>query len=68
MKKITQEFIAKSESEILKEVVDMKNNIAKLEIENKVREPKDTNEVVKLKKRVAVAKTILRQKELGITK
>lgn len=52
----------KSVKELQKEVLDLQNEIAKLKLENKINVPKDTNMLVKRKKRIAVLLTVINEK------
>ena len=66
MKKITKEYINKTVEEMKKEVESLHKEIAKLEIERMAKPQKDSNMIHKMKKRLAVILTVIRQKELGI--
>lgn len=66
MKKVTKECINKTVEELKKEVESLHRDIAKFEIEKKAKPQKDTNMIFKMKKRLAVIMTVIRQKELGI--
>jgi len=66
MKKITKEYTNKTVEELKKEVESMHKEIAKLEIEKRAKPQKDSNMLFKMKKRLAVILTMMRQKELGI--
>lgn len=66
MKKITKEYINKTVEEMKKEVESLHKEIAKLEIEKKAKPQKDSNMIFKMKKRLAVILTVIRQKELGV--
>lgn len=68
MKKLTQEYTSKSQEELKKQIEDLNMQIAKLEIEKKAKPAKDTNAIHKLRKRIAVIRTVIRQQELGILK
>ncbi|MFQ5452075.1 MAG: 50S ribosomal protein L29 [Candidatus Paceibacterota bacterium] len=63
-KNITIELRKKSSSELTKEAVRLRREIAERQLEFTVNPPKDLNEISKLKKRLAVALTILRELEL----
>ncbi|QQS43957.1 50S ribosomal protein L29 [Candidatus Roizmanbacteria bacterium] len=66
MKKVTKEYINKTAEELKKEVESLHKEIARLEIERKAKPQKDSNMIFKMKKRLAVVLTLIRQKELGI--
>ncbi|KKQ38313.1 MAG: hypothetical protein US54_C0012G0010 [Candidatus Roizmanbacteria bacterium GW2011_GWA2_37_7] len=64
MKKITKELINKSITDLVQEAATIRKDIAKKMIERKVKSEKNTNTIKTLKKRLAAALTIVRQKEL----
>lgn len=68
MKKAAKELRAKSVEELAKEVQTLRSEIAKLTIEERIKPQKDTNLLFKKKKRLAVALTMISQKNLGINK
>ena len=68
MKKAAKELRAKSVEELAKEVQTLRSEIAKMTIEKNVKVEKDTNLLHKKKKRLAVALTMISQKNLGINK
>lgn len=68
MKKLTKEYTEKSVADMNKEIAEVSKNMARMKIEAKVKPNKDTNAMQKMKKRIAVMKTVIRQKELGIQK
>ncbi|MBP9691218.1 50S ribosomal protein L29 [Candidatus Woesebacteria bacterium] len=68
MKKLTKEYSAKTSVELKKEIDVIRLEMAKLEIEKTVKPGKDSNAIQKMKKRIAVMQTIIRQQELGIQK
>ncbi len=63
MKKITQEFRAKSLKDLEKEVFNLREEIGKSRLESKVREQKNTNLIHKKKKKLAVILTIISEKK-----
>ncbi|MCX7880908.1 MAG: 50S ribosomal protein L29 [Patescibacteria group bacterium] len=63
MKKVVKEWQKKSIKEIENEINKIREEIAKLRIEMKVNPPKDTNILIKKRKNLAVALTILTQKK-----
>ena len=62
MKKVTKDLSGKSIEELLKEVAFLKENIAKLFSTRKAKPEKDTNSILKKQKRLAVALTLVTQK------
>ena len=68
MKKITKELQAKSIQELMKDAQSLHSEIAKLQVERKVKPEKDTNLITKKKKRLAVVLTLKGQKELEVQK
>lgn len=65
MKKITKELIHKSVEELKKDSQSIRQDIAKLMVERKVKPDKNSNTIKLLKKRLAVILTIAHQKELS---
>ncbi len=67
MKKITKELTGKSVDELKKEARTLKEEIARLQLEMKANPPaggvKDTNLLVKKRKRLAVILTLISQKQ-----
>lgn len=63
MKKIAQELRQKAVKELQKEADQMRSEMAKLSLEFKTNMPKDTNTIVKKRKRLAVLLTILGEKQ-----
>jgi ribosomal protein L29 len=68
MKKAAKELRTKSIEELSKEVQNLRTEIAKMSIEKPVKPEKDTNLLHRKKKRLAVALTMITQKNLGINK
>ncbi len=66
MNKLTKELVEKSEKVLAKEIMELRKEIAKLILEQKVNPQKDTNVIAKKKKRLAVMLTVLRLKELEV--
>ncbi len=64
MKKVTKDLAGKSIEELLKEVASLKESIAKLLSTRKAKPEKDTNAISKKQKRLAVALTLITQKNL----
>lgn len=64
MKKVTQDLAGKSIEELKKEAAVLKADIARLFSTRKAKPEKDTNAVVKKQKRLAVALTLITQKQL----
>lgn len=60
--------MAKTVKEIQAEIGTIRYDLAKLEIEKKVKPAKDTNTRHKMRKQIAVMLTVIKQKELGIQK
>lgn len=63
MKKLTKEVTDKSIQELTKEAQKIREEIAKLMVEQKVKPQKDTNFIAKKKKQLAVILTILQGKK-----
>lgn len=63
MKTIVKELRQKSVQEILKEINKLRQEIAKLRLENKTNPSKDTNLLFKKRKKLAIMLTILKEKE-----
>lgn len=63
MKKIVAELKQKTVKELLKEVENLRREIAKLKIENKTTPQKDTNLLMKKRKKLAVLLTIIKEKK-----
>lgn len=68
MKKTVTELQVKSVQELEKEAQTLRDEIAKLTIESKVKPEKNTNLSFNKKRRLAVILTLVTQKNLGITK
>lgn len=64
MKKITKEYKNKTIKELEKEKEILSREIAKLKIEMKNNPPKDTNLIIKKRKKLAVLLTILTEKKM----
>lgn len=67
MKKITKELLGKTIEELQKEARVIREEVAKLQVESKVKPQKDTNTIPKKIKKLAVILTVISEKELGIT-
>lgn len=65
MKKTFKEFEDKSPSTLEKESVDLRKEIATMILNIQVNPQKDTNTLVKKKKRLAVLLTVMRQKQMA---
>lgn len=63
MKKVINELKQKTIKELEQEVNNLRQEIAKLKIETKVNPPKDTNFLVKKRKKLAQLLTILTEKK-----
>lgn len=63
MKKTIKELRQKTISELEKEVITLKKEVTKLKIEAKVNPPKDTNLLLKKRKRFAQILTVLGEKK-----
>jgi len=63
MKKEVKELKQKTIKEIEKEIINLRQEIAKLKIETKVNPPKDTNLLRKKKKKLARLLTVLTKKK-----
>lgn len=63
MKKLTKELSGKSIKELAKQMETLRQEIAKLTLNEKVNPAKDTNTIPKKKKQLAVLLTILSQKK-----
>lgn len=61
MKKIRSEFKGKSEKDLNKEAMRVREEIARLKLELKVSPQKDTNLIFKKRKRLAVILTLLKE-------
>lgn len=66
MKKVAKELRAKTVEELEKEAQTLRAEIAKMNIEQKVKVEKDSNLLHKKKKRLAVVLTLITQNNLGI--
>ncbi len=66
MKKTTKDLIGKSVEELEKEVQTLRADYAKMISYRKIKPEKDTNLIVKKQKRLAVALTLITQKNLGV--
>ncbi len=62
MKKLTSELRGRSVNELEKEAQKLREEIAKLKLETKVNAQKDTNVLIKKKKKLAVVLTFLTEK------
>ncbi len=62
MKKTTNELKNKTVVELNQEVQTLKEELSRLQLESKVKPPKDTNSLMKKKKRLAVTLTMLTEK------
>ncbi|OGK09878.1 50S ribosomal protein L29 [Candidatus Roizmanbacteria bacterium RIFCSPHIGHO2_01_FULL_35_10] len=62
MKKVSSEFKGKSVSDLEKEERKIREEVAKLKLENKVNPPKDSNIIFKKRKRLAVILTLLNER------
>lgn len=60
-----RELRGKSLEELRKQIEDLRVDIAKTKVELKANPPKDTNMMMKKRKRLARILTIIREKELG---
>lgn len=60
-----RELRGKSLKELKKQTEDLRVDIAKTKVELKTNPPKDTNVMMKKRKRLARILTIIREKELG---
>ena len=63
MRKLTAELKEKSKQHLEKEVQKLREELAKLRLEHNVNPPKDTNILLKKRKRLAVVLTILGEKK-----
>lgn len=63
MKKLVKDYINKTIKEIDNELRILREEIARLKLESKVNPPKNTNFLIKKKKKLAVLLTILSQKQ-----
>lgn len=63
MKKLTKELNDKNLSQLEKDALTLREEINKMLLESKVNPSKDTNLIVKKKKRLAVALTLITQKK-----
>ncbi len=63
MKKITKELKSKTIEKLEKEIQEIRSEIAKLYLETKTNPTKDTNLLIKKRKRLAVILTILTEKQ-----
>lgn len=68
MKKYIKEIIGKSVTDLNKDIVTLRTEIAKLRVESKMKPQKDTNLIKKKEKQLANILTVITQKELGISK
>ena len=67
MKKLTKELYSKSIDDLNKEVVALGSEIAKLKVERKVKQEKDTNWLFKKQKRLAAILTMITNKESEVS-
>ena len=65
MKKLTNEFNPKSIKEVEKKIGETRHEIAKLQLEQKVNPPKDSNTLFKRRKQLAVLLTVLNEKQVA---
>jgi ribosomal protein L29 len=63
MKKEVKELKQKNIKELRKEIENIRQEIAKLKLEQKINPPKDTNLLKKKRKKLAVLLTVLKEKE-----
>jgi len=63
MKKLTKELKNKTIDQLEKEIQIIRSEIAKLRLETKTNPTKDTNLLIKKRKRLAVILTILKEKQ-----
>ena len=61
-KKDLQTLKDKNHADLVKEVAELKNQMAKMQLENSVNVPKDTNIISNMKKKLAVILTIINTK------
>ncbi|PIP15195.1 hypothetical protein COW98_02940 [Candidatus Roizmanbacteria bacterium CG22_combo_CG10-13_8_21_14_all_35_9] len=64
MKKTTKKYQEKDISELKKESLRLREEIAKLKLTNQIKPPKDTNFLIKKRKELAVLLTVLSEKEV----
>lgn len=64
MSKLTNTYKEKTVSELEKSLLNLRNEVGKLQVEYKVNPVKDTNTVAKRKKEIAVVMTFLNQKRV----
>lgn len=63
MKKTTKIYSEKTNKELVKEMISLREEIAKLQLSFKSNPPKDTNIITKKKKQLAVLLTVLSGKK-----
>lgn len=63
MKKLTKDLRAKSIEELAKRESDLRQEIGKLTLEFKVNQPKNTNQLFRKRKELAVVLTLLQEKK-----
>ncbi len=63
MKKLTKDYISKSIKELEKMIQTLREEIARAQLNEKANPAKDTNLIDKKKKQLAVALTVLNQKQ-----
>ncbi|MCX7955734.1 MAG: hypothetical protein N2593_01315 [Patescibacteria group bacterium] len=64
MKKIVKEYKSKTIKELEKEIQSLNQEIAKLKITIKINPPKDTNLLIKKRKKLSILLTILSEKKI----
>ena len=65
MKKVTKELQVKSIEDLLKETYVLRGEIAKMRLEHGIKPQKDTNTVMKKKKRLAAILTMITNKKIS---
>lgn len=63
MKKLTKDLRTKSIEELAKRESDLRQEIGKLTLEFKVNQPKNTNQLFRKRKELAVVLTLLQEKK-----
>lgn len=63
MKKITKQYSGKSVQDLEKEELSLRKELSKLNLESKVSQPKDTNAIMKTRKKLAVVLTVMGMKK-----
>ena len=63
MKKITKQYSGKSVQDLEKEELSLRKELSKLNLESKVSQPKDTNTIMKTRKKLAVVLTVMGMKK-----